>query len=296
MIEKYVLKTKNTGSKIASVAVVKADTVKVCAKRGGTAYIYAVDLGSGKFEEFVVTVKEAPSKLDAYVDTEKQTSVFSVYVNTVDEKKIYIKEIPSDKKLKIDPDCTYTVKAQTKKNSEHFEVGTVQRDSEGRPYFTVRAKDIVKNGYFIYRIYNDQSGQYAAVRVHTVNPLVDIYGKADKDNINKKGEVMTVNIDLILKDKNQPSGDSFTAIAMTDDPKFNKDHTTYSYHAAKSVRATVSKDGTKITITVIKDITEPITIRLMRRDAETKSVFPHYIKTLYPENWKPNDSQNKTEP
>ncbi|MCR4778744.1 MAG: hypothetical protein K5858_07855 [Lachnospiraceae bacterium] len=274
----HVLKTKSNASKLASIST----NGKVAAKSGGMVYAYAIDIGSGNVEEFTITVKNAPYSMQLYTNAETKEAVKSLYINTVDDTKIYVDAKTISAKTKIDPESTFTVKPLKKAMGENFTVSDMTCDKDGNWYFTMKAKEVpTKSYYYVFRVYNEQNGQYVSVRVYVANPVTDIYA-VGSGKILKKGDKVTVNLELITKDKTQPTSDKLTLLVVKESPKMSSSKKTYTYKSSKLVKATLSKDHKTIELEALKDITEQVKVLLMITDTESKVISERTIAILLP--------------
>ncbi|MBR4342748.1 MAG: hypothetical protein IKP88_08585 [Lachnospiraceae bacterium] len=115
---------------------------EVTAKTAGTVYVYVCDTGSMAFEEYLVEILAAPSKL--YVtevpdSTDKDDIVKKYYMDAGTSDYLYI--TPFVKNGTADKSCTYTVRIVKDEQKKYATVGDVILDDKGNPYFTIDTLD-----------------------------------------------------------------------------------------------------------------------------------------------------------
>lgn len=131
--------TKNNANAVATINSKGKVTAK--SKKNGTVYVYACDVRTGYFEEFIVSVRQAPYKIvlginNGYEVTKKSNKL--TILNAELKKTYTVYAIPYiSKKDKVDSKCTYKVRLAHPEDAEYVSFSQIYQGTDGYYTFTI---------------------------------------------------------------------------------------------------------------------------------------------------------------
>lgn len=270
--------TKKTRVSVTSRGVVTA-------KKPGTAFVYICDTGSCTYETYEIEVLAAPSKM--YLSSKAESSaktdlVTKVGMDVLSSDTVYI--VPYLKDLDVDPDCTYSVALAKPEQAEYLSVSGVGSDEDGNALFTLTAKDYFhkdnknKTVSVKVNVTNVQSNKKASMTIVIGNPVVSATAtKAGSGTLAAKNDSLELNLSIVSKlGASYGTTDTYKLYVGKTYVRLSANGKKVETDKGATVKATLSKDKTKIVLKNSKDAGVPAVITLAVTDAITKQI------TLYP--------------
>ena len=241
---------------------------EVTAKQAGTVYIYACDTGSMTYEEFMVDILAAPTKLyitEVAGSTDKEDIVKKYCIEAGDSDYLYIS--PFVKDGKADVNCSYTVRIAKEDQKKYASVGEVQLDDKGNPFFWINALDFDqtknKTASVKIEVLCTESNKKASMNLVVCNPvskaqlITSVSGDA---SLSSKKDSVTYTLDLTtaLKDAKRTTDKikiyvGKTSVTLDPDNKVIADK-------GATVRAKFDQKTMSLTLTASKDAGTPAVI------------------------------------
>lgn len=267
---KIVTKSDNTVASVSSKGVVSA-------KSSGTAYVYACDTGSLNFEEFIVEVKQAPTKLilnsvAGSDETDTKISKLSLAAGEVSQN-IYI--TPISKNNDVDPATEYTIAFAKEEQSSYAALSEIYTDSSGNCYFNVTGKNVITSGNTAKTakvsviIVNKESGKKLTCAVTIYNPVTSVTATLQSGKLAAKGDTAILKLNLTTGSGNELTTDKakiYVSAAMPD-VAGNK---VISFSSTAAIKATLT-DATTITLTASKAASVGADIYIAYTDSVNKT-------------------------
>ena len=257
----------------------------VTAKKAGTVYVYICDTGSLTYEEHVIRVAAAPTKLfvtSVPNSTQKDVVLKKVAADAGTTYRAYI--TPFIKNGKVDTGCTYTVRAAKAGQEKYVSVGEAVTDADGNVCFNFTALDFdqAKGKTVSVKIEAvcDQTGKKTGFTVVIGNPVLDATCvDPDADNadtepvkLSKKGNSVTLKLFLTTAlDNTNITTDKIKIYVGLSDVSFN-DHDKVEAERGATIKAKFDKKTMLLTLTASKDAAKTALITAAFTDVLTKEI------------------------
>lgn len=262
---KHSLTTKTDAKTIANVNA----KGEVSAKGPGFAFIYAVDTGSMTWKEYIVEVKQAATKMTCK-DTATGSAIKKLVVEAASGGSLFIG--PEVKNGKVSDQCTYKVELAKSADADKLSLGNVTYE-DGVISFTYSGlkSNGTKAASVKVNIINIESNKKCSVTIQVVNPVKSVNPSSiDNSALATKNGSCEFTTGIKGADNTATTTDKMKVYVSASEPTASGTKITCT--ASKEIKATLSKDGTKVTLKASKDAPGNVGIYLACTNSATKTV------------------------